>query len=152
MAVAHRDHESTAIVIDCVKEAVPPFSPEDVVRSFAGILKYYGAREVRGDRYGGDWVRERFSKAGITYYAASKPKSDLYQHLLPLLHSGQIVLPNHTRLLNQICGLERKTRAGGRDSIDHGPQPNVHDDLSNCAAGAAWLVTHGPPVAGWGRY
>jgi hypothetical protein len=152
MAIAHRDRESTAIVIDRLEEAVPPFSPEDVVRSYARVLKHYDVRSVMGDRFGGDWVRERFAKAQIGYCATTRVKSDLYQNLLPLLHSGQIVLPNNARLLSQSCGLERKTRAGGRDSIDHGPQPNVHDDLSNCAAGAAWLVAHQGAPPGMGRW
>ncbi len=34
----------------------------------------------------------------------------------------------------QLCGLERRTSRGGRDSIDHGP--GGHDDLSNAVAGA----------------
>jgi hypothetical protein len=122
------------------------------VRSYARVFKASGVPWVMGDRFGGDWVKERFTKAQVGYRAASKTKSDLYQHLLPLLYSGQIVLPNNRRLLNQICGLERKTRAGGRDSIDHGPQPNVHDDLSNCAAGASWLVAHQgtpPGIGSW---
>jgi hypothetical protein len=37
-------------------------------------------------------------------------------------------------LANQLCGLERRTARGGRDSIDHAP--GAHDDLANCVAGA----------------
>jgi hypothetical protein len=152
MAIAHRDRESTAIVIDRLEEAVPPFSPEDVVRSYARVLKHYDVRSVMGDRFGGDWVRERFAKAQIGYCATTRVKSDLYQNLLPLLHSGQIVLPNNARLLNQICTLERRTRAGGRDSIDHGPGPSAHDDLSNVAAGVAHLVANCGSPPGMGRW
>jgi hypothetical protein len=38
------------------------------------------------------------------------------------------------RLVMQLCGLERRTARGGRDSIDHGP--GGHDDVANACAGA----------------
>src|SRR5215813_7819439 len=37
------------------------------------------------------------------------------------------------RLVAELCGLERRTAWGGRDSIDHGP--GGHDDLANAVAG-----------------
>ena len=40
--------------------------------------------------------------------------------------------------LAQLCGLERRTARGGRDSIDHAP--GGHDDLANAVAGAAALA------------
>jgi hypothetical protein len=43
-------------------------------------------------------------------------------------------LLDHPRLINQICGLERRTARGGRDSIDH--SPGNHDDVANAVAGA----------------
>ena len=42
----------------------------------------------------------------------------------------------------QLCGLERRTAWGGRDSIDHGP--GGHDDLANAAAGALVAVAEAP--------
>jgi hypothetical protein len=154
LAIGHRDRETTAIVIDCVKEAPPvkDFSPEDSVIDFAATLKRYGLRAVYGDNFGSAWVRERFAKNGVTYCRSRLNRSELYLHLLPLLHSGQIVLPNNARLLNQICTLERRTRAGGRDSIDHGPGPSAHDDLSNVAAGVAHLVANCGSPPGMGRW
>jgi hypothetical protein len=43
---------------------------------------------------------------------------------------------------NQICGLERRTARGGRDSIDHAP--GAHDDIANAAAGALVRVAGEP--------
>ena len=48
------------------------------------------------------------------------------------------MLPKSERLVNQLCGLERRTARSGKDSIDHGP--GGHDDLANAVAGAADLV------------
>jgi hypothetical protein len=46
------------------------------------------------------------------------------------------------RLLSQLSGLERRTRSGGNDLIDH--SPNAHDDVINAAAGALLLASRNP--------
>ena len=135
LAIAHRDRPTNRVVLDAVRERRPPFSPEDVVAEFAQLLKSYRCTRVTGDRYGGEWPRERFRTHGITYDLAEKPKSDLYRDLLPLLNSGRIELLDNPRLTAQLCSLERRTGRGGRDSIDHAP--GAHDDLANAVAGAA---------------
>jgi hypothetical protein len=53
-------------------------------------------------------------------------------------------LLDHPRLVTQLCGLERRTARGGRDSIDHAP--GGHDDLANAVAGAAALGHQGVVV------
>jgi hypothetical protein len=131
LAIAHRER-STA-VLDAVRERRPPFSPEDVVAEFSALLKAYGIRKVVGDRYAGEWPRERFRVYGITYEPAAKPKSDLYRDLLPAINSRSVDLLDHERLLSQLVGLERRTARSGRDSIDHAP--GSHDDIANAVAG-----------------
>lgn len=74
-----------------------------------------------------------FRKHGITYDASARPKSDLYRDLLPRLNSGEVDLLDEQRLVAQLCGLERRTSRGGRDSIDHAP--GSHDDIANAVAG-----------------
>ena len=86
LAIGHRDGER--VVIDCIREVVPPFSPESVVNDFATLIRSYGCARVTGDRYSGEWAREQHRKRGIYYAVASAPKSDLYRDLLPLLNSG----------------------------------------------------------------
>jgi hypothetical protein len=122
------------VVLDVVRERRPPFSPDDVVNEFSALLKAYGVGTVRGDRYGGLWPRERFAVHGVEYLTADKPKSDLYRDLLPTLNSGRVELLDLPRLVAQLCGLERHTARGGRDSIDHAP--GAHDDVANAVAGA----------------
>ena len=137
LAICHREADGR-VVVDAVRERRPPFSPEDCVLEFAGLLKAYAVRRVTGDRYAGEWPRERFRLAGITYDLSDKPKSDLYRDMLPLLNSGKVELLDHPRLVSQLCGLERRTARGGRDSIDHAP--GQHDDIANAVAGAAILA------------
>jgi hypothetical protein len=131
IAIAHR--EGDVGVLDVLREVRPPFSPESVVKDFANLLGNYEIRTVEGDRYGGEWPRERFREHGIEYLPAEKSKSDLYREALPLLNSRRVELLDHGRMLAQLAGLERRTARGGRDSIDH--MPGGHDDLINSAAG-----------------
>jgi hypothetical protein len=133
LAISHREADGR-VVVDAVRERKPLFSPDDVVLEFVGLMKAYGIRTVTGDRYAGEWPRERFRAAGIAYELSDRPKSDLYRDMLPLLNSGKVDLLDHNRLVSQLCGLERRTARGGRDSIDH--PPGQHDDLANAVAGA----------------
>jgi len=130
-------------VLDLVRERRPPFSPEAVVEEFAGILRQYGCTEVTGDKYAGEWPRERFQKAGIVYRVAERTKSELYGDFLPLVTSARVELLDDERLLRQLGRLERRTARSGKDSIDHAP--GGHDDSANAAAGA--LVLAKPHVA-----
>ena len=125
-------------MLDAVRERRPPFSPEDVVEEFAETLRAYRIAKVQGDRYGGEWPREQFSKRGIRYEPAERTKSDLYRELLPLLNSGKVELLDNSRLIAQLCSLERRTARGGRDSIDH--PPGAHDDIANAMAGAIAMI------------
>ena len=136
MAISHK--EGDRVVVDAVHERKPPFNPETVTDDFCVALKPYRVARVTGDRYAGEWPREQFRKRGITYVCSEKVKSDLYRDLLPTLNSGRIVLPKSDRLVNQLCGLERRTARSGKDSIDHAP--GSHDDLANAVAGATDLI------------
>jgi hypothetical protein len=107
-------------------------SPHDVVAEFATLLKSYRVSKITGDRYAGEWPRERFREHGISYEPTQKPKSDLYRDMLPAINSRKLDLLDDARLLTQLIGLERRTARGGRDSIDHAP--SVHDDPANAVA------------------
>ena len=93
---------------------------------------------MQSDKYAGSWVVESLAAQGIRCEQSAEPKSSLYTNLLPLLNSNRIELLDHPRLVAQLCGLERRTTRGGRDSIDHAP--GGHDDLANAVAGAAALA------------
>lgn len=136
LAIGHREDKS--IILDCLRERKPPFSPDAVCQDFATTLKSYGISKIVGDRYAGEWPRERFKAHGINYEVAEKPKSILYQTLLPCLNGQTIALLDNDRMVTQLCGLERRTARGGKDSIDHAP--GGHDDLANVTAGVCALL------------
>src|SRR6516165_6316597 len=131
LAIGHR--EDDIVVLDALREIKPPFSPDNVVGEFSALLKSYRVSKITGDRYAGEWPRERFREHGIVYEPAQKPKSDFYRDLLPAINSRKLDLLDDARLLTQLVSLERRTARGGRDSIDH--PPNTHDDLANAIAG-----------------
>jgi hypothetical protein len=141
VAIAHRDRDGRA-VLDAVRERRPPFSPDEVVVEFSGLVKAYGVRKVTGDRYGGEWPGERFRAHGIEYVPSEKAKSDIYRDLLPLLNSRKTELLDLPRLATQLIGLERRTARSGKDSIDHAP--GAHDDVANSVSGALLLAIAAP--------
>jgi hypothetical protein len=136
LAIAHSEHGR--VVIDCTLEKRAPFHPDQTVGEFTGTLKHYKCAVVTGDRYAGEWPRERFAAYGVRYETAELNRSELYLTMLPLLNSGKLDLLDNPRLVSQLCGLERRTARSGRDSVDHAP--GQHDDVANAVAGVASLM------------
>jgi hypothetical protein len=132
MAIAHK--KGNVVVLGCLVERIPPFSPDSLCREFAATFQAYGVSKILGDRYAGEWPREAFVRYSIEYQPCSKSKSEIYGTLLPLINSGRVDLLDDKALIGQLVNLERRVGWGGRDSIDHGP--GTHDDRINVAAGA----------------
>ena len=150
LAISHK--EKNMIVLDCIRERKPPFSPDQVVREFADTLGQYHVKSVTGDRYGGEWPRERFRVHGITYQCSERTRSQIYLELIPILNSAQIELLDNKRLTSQLLSLERKTGRSGKDMVDH--PPGGHDDVINAAAGAivSRSLRRKKKFGVWGRY
>ena len=55
--------------------------------------------------------------------------------------SGKVEILENETLIRQLVSLERKTRSGGKDSVDH--PSNQKDDLANCLAGLVWILQSG---------
>jgi hypothetical protein len=136
LSICHAEGGTSGVtrgVTDLVREVKPPFSPDAVVAEFAALLKAYGLSTVWGDRYAGVWPRERFAVHGINYQIPGKSASDLYTEFLPILNSRRAELPDHPRLISQLCQLERHA-GGAKDNVKH--PPGGHDDVANAVAGA----------------
>src|SRR5262245_40094630 len=141
LAIAHAERHRAGL--DCLVERRPPFSPDDVTKEFSATLATYSIKTIVGDRYGGEWPRERFRQYGIGYDIAERTKSEIYLDALVGLNSGTIELLDVPRLRTQLGALERRTARGGRDAVDHAP--NAHDDVANAACGALTLLGSAPP-------
>jgi hypothetical protein len=136
LAITHRE-KSGNVVLDCVRERRPRFSPKDVVKEFSSTLISYGLRSAHSDRYAGEWVKESFRDHGIEIKNSELSKSEIYLEFLPMVLNGSVELLDNRRLVGQLANLERRTRTGGKDLVDH--PVGMHDDVANGAAGACVL-------------
>jgi hypothetical protein len=103
-----------------------------VVTEIAALVKSYGLRQVTGDRYAAGWVRQSFESEGITYRESKLDRTQAYLELLPLFGRHQVEVLDHPRQERELKSLERRTRAGGKDMVDH-PRGG-HDDYANVLA------------------
>lgn len=147
LGVAHRLPRSDVVVLDCLREFKPPFSPAGVISEISSTVRKYKLDRVFGDRYGGEFPRERFDECGVLYLVSDRTKSDIYAEMLPLINSAQCELLDDTDMINQLLSLERKTSRAGKDSIDH--PPGGHDDIINAGAGALVLASENGPAEVW---
>lgn len=146
LAIGHL--EKRVVVLDSIRRFKPPFSPDAVINEMCGELRRYYCRSVVGDNYAAEFVKSAFESNGIFYEKSELPKSALYIELLPRLCSGEIVLLDMPILIDQISNLERRTRAGGRDVIDHPSGQGHHDDIANAVAGVAYTTSKPQLIVG----
>jgi len=144
LAIGHR--EGRKIVVDCLRRYRAPCNPNDVVRCMCDELRRYGVRYVTGDNYAAEFAASAFRAQGIGYEKSPLPKSGLYLELLPRLCSGEIELLDDEALVGQLASLERRTRSGGKDIVDHPPGGN--DDVANAVAGLSFVAAKRRLVVG----
>lgn len=132
LAIAHKE-KSGLVILDHLREIHPPFVPSSAVSELAGVMSQYRIRSATADRYGSEWVREAFRDHGISIKNSELTKSEIYLEFLPMILNGQVELLDDKRLVGQLANLERRTRTGGKDSVDHGL--GLHDDCANSCAG-----------------
>jgi hypothetical protein len=169
LAIAHK--EDRMVILDCLERYKSPHSPYDVVAKMVMTLRRYFLDRAISDAYAAEWTRIAFASHGINLkncstsvwkelsaghslsgtsarVAVAKPKSVLYAELLPRLTSGEVELLDSDILVNQLCSLQRRTRSGGRDQIDHPPGQGFKDDCANVLAGVCDAVQQRQIVAG----
>lgn len=132
LSIGH--NENGVAIIDRI-ELRKPQDPAGVCDEFTMILKLFGLSRMTGDRYGGEWPVSAFRKRGVSYEISQLTKNDIYLHLQPIVSMRKVRLLENETLKNQLLCLERKTRQGGCDSVEH-PR-GLFDDLVNAVAGCA---------------
>jgi hypothetical protein len=147
--ICHR--EGDRVVQDVLKgyRRVNGQSPNlaNVVAEIATTLRQYGIREIVGDRFAGQWSRQEFQRAGITYRNPEitrdgrtiyVDRSTAYLEVGPLFLQGLVDLLDHADQQREFQRLERRARVGGGDVVDH--PKNGHDDYANSFALAATML------------
>lgn len=129
LAIGHQ--EDGKIVVDLVvkQDGEAPFNPRSAVRKFVGLLRRYSCNSVTGDNYAGETFKQDFRDEGVAYYVSALNKTELYEALEPALNAGEVELPDHPLLQEQLLTLVVK---GSR--IDHQTSTD-HDDHANAVAG-----------------
>lgn len=141
LSIGH--NEDGKAIIDRI-ELRKPQDPATVCDDFTLVLKHFGLSRLTGDRYAGEWPRSAFNKRGINYEISKLDKNDIYLHFQPIVAMHKVRLLDNEILKNQLLCLERKTRQGGKDAIEH-PR-GLHDDLANAIAGCAVMLAKGSTV------
>ncbi len=134
LCIGHR-HEGK-ITVDYLRQWKAPHDPYVVIEQMAGTVRKYGLTKCTADNYAGEFVVKAFASHGIVCTKSDLPKSQLYIELLPQLCSAKVELVDDTVLIDQLAALERRTRSGGRDSVDH--PAGGHDDAANTLAGMVY--------------
>lgn len=138
--------EGERVVIDVVRSRAPKFNPDEVTSQYCDLVKDYGINKVYGDKFSGDWASNSWDKHGIDYMRSEKTKSELYLEAESPFNTERVELPDKELLITQLKNLVRKTRSGGRDSVDtDSGQP---EDEANVIAGVVWLLTQGKESGG----
>jgi hypothetical protein len=141
LAIGHRN-DKKKIIIDALDWHPAPHDPHAVIAAMSHRLNEWGIKRVTGDAYAADFAARAFQDRGIMYTKCELTKSGLYAELLPILCAKEIELLDQpgNRMVKQLASLERRTRSGGKDQIDHPTGAKSHDDLSNAVAGLAYLL------------
>lgn len=136
IAIGHVENEKA--VIDVVRSRRPKFNPDEVTEQYAHLVQLYGISTVYGDKFSGDWASNAWAKHDVQYEKSAKTKSELYLEAESPFNTERVDLPAKELAVMQLKNLIRKTRSGGKDSVDtDSGQP---EDEANVIAGAIYLL------------
>jgi hypothetical protein len=110
-----------------------PFNPRDAIYKFCGLLRTYHVSSVWGDAFGGATFPSDFSSQRIAYRSPVPPKTEQYEAFEPILNAGEIELPDHNKMQEQLLTLVVR---GSHIDCERG----ASDDFSNAVAGLVWLA------------
>jgi hypothetical protein len=127
LAIAHR-HEKR-VVVDLVEKQAGgvPFDPRAAIAKFVDILGKYGCTRVFGDRYAGLTFQLDFQGRGVTYHPSELSASEVYEQLEPRINAGEVELPDHPTMVEQLLTLVQKGT-----KVTH--ESGAHDDHANAMA------------------
>ncbi len=136
ICIGHRNNDKK-VICDYIQRYRPPHNPYEVIGRMSEVLKKYKIRKITGDNYSAEFVSQAFKSNGISYEKCKLPKSALYLELIGITCSHNIELLDDAVSITQLANLERRTRSGGKDIVDHAH--GGHDDSANAIAGLAYI-------------
>jgi hypothetical protein len=121
-----------------------PCDPKAATAELAKLCKDYAIKQVVGDRFAGEWTAGAWQECGIAYRQSPLTRSALYLESVAQFARGAVRMPDHSRLIRELCLLERRVSRSGQDSVDH--PKHGSDDYSNSLVGALWAARSIPEV------
>jgi phage terminase large subunit-like protein len=154
LAVLHATADGPVVVDRVARWAgtkKAPLGYEWVCGEIARISKEYGIREVLGDQYCAQVIKQYFDKLGIHYREytfGAQTRADLFGNLRHLLVQRKIELLDEPVLLRELRTLEERHTPNG--NIDIRPSHSQKDDVAVAVAlGAFELTKRRPPREPW---
>ena len=144
IGIGHLENEKA--IVDVVRSRAPKFNPDELTSQYTDLVKRYKINKVYGDKFSGDWASNSWAKHDISYERSEKTKSELYLEAESPFNTERVDIPSKELAITQLKNLIRKTRSGGKDSVDtDSGQP---EDEANVIAGVIWLLTGGKESGG----
>lgn len=136
IAIGHLENEKA--IVDVVRSQAPKFNPLEITSYYAALVKQYNISKVIGDKFSGDYASNNWAKENISYERSEKTKSELYLEAESPFNTERVDIPSKELAIIQLKNLIRKTRSGGKDSVDtDSGQP---EDEANVIAGIIYLL------------
>ena len=157
LCLCHRKGDT--VVVDVWREWQPKrgkvvLSLEKLAKETALVCRVFGVRNVAGDQYAAEPVREAFRRKGLVFseiaFTARRwrrqtpdnrrevgaSKVDIFGAMKTLLIQGRLRLPDVPEGARQLRNLEVKRSFSGSEQI--GAPPGQHDDYAAALALAVW--------------
>lgn len=143
IAIGHRDKDGK-VIIDVVRSRAPKFNPDEVTKEYVRLCSQYRIYQVTGDKFSGDWASNSWAKHSdgtVAYMKSERTKSELYLESEGLFNTGMIEIPDKSLSIEQLKDLIRKSRSGGKDSVDSysGSSEDEANVIAGCAANLSTL-------------
>lgn len=157
LAIGHS--EKKRIVIDCIRahRITQKNTTKMITEEFASMCRRYGVRQVYGDAYSANWVRDEFQMHGVDYERIPVTASECYLETMPMWACKEIYCPNDFPTKQQLLALQRRpartksgTAVNSRLIITH--PSGGHDDRANVVSLLAYGLKNTITSDGGGYY
>ena len=122
------------VVVDWAEVVRPPYNPLEVTMRFCQRFRSYGVRTATADQWSLDTITAEARRHGVAIERSEHSTSDDFLEFAACINGGLVELPDHGELRHQLEALQRSTRTGGRDRVEH--RRGEHDDLAAAVARA----------------
>ena len=133
--------ERGRVVVDWMELVRPPFDPLEVTARLCHRFRQYQIRTVHADQWSLGTITAEAKRHGVLIERRARSTSDDFLEFAATINATIVELPDDRELRNQLEALQRSTRSGGRDRVEH--RRGEHDDLAAAVARACVVAAAG---------